>query len=157
MQFAGDNFLRYSGDATNIQKLQLFAWNSAARGNDVHLNANPTQGAILHSQFQEKKEKLKDTTKVGILQRYGGEEYLEKVPRELLTGQTEDYVEYSRTGEVIKGRERAKPRSKYEEDVFPGNHSSVWGSYYVLSAGSWGYACCHATVHASYCTGETVR
>lgn len=90
MEFAGDNFLRFSGDATNIQKLQLFAWNSAARGNDVHLNANPTQGSILHQQFQEKKEKLKDTTKVGILQKYGGEEYLAKVPRELLTGQTED-------------------------------------------------------------------
>jgi pre-mRNA-processing factor SLU7 len=43
-KFAGDNFLRYSGDATNIQKLQLFAWQSAARGNDVHMNANPTQG-----------------------------------------------------------------------------------------------------------------
>lgn len=98
MSFAGDNFLRYSGDATNIQKLQLFAWNSAARGNDVHLNANPTQGAILHKQFQEKKEKLKDTTKVGILARYGGEEYLEKVPRELLTGQTED-CQYALEGE----------------------------------------------------------
>ncbi len=47
---------------------------------------------------------------------YGGEEYLEKTPKELLAGQTEDYVEYSRTGQVIKGRERAKIRSKYDED-----------------------------------------
>lgn len=90
MQFAGDNFLRYSGDATNIQKLQLFAWNSAARGNDVHLNANPTQGSILHKQFLEKKKDLKDTTKVSILEKYGGEEHLKTLPRELLTGQTED-------------------------------------------------------------------
>lgn len=82
----------------------------------MHLNANPTQGEILHQEFKEKKEKLKDTSKVSILAKYGGEEYLEKAPKELLEGQTEDYVEYSRTGQVIKGRERAKAKSKYPED-----------------------------------------
>lgn len=99
-----------------MQRLQLFAWQSAARGNDVHVNANPTQGEILHRQFQDKKEKLKDTTKTSILARYGGEEYLEKAPKELLQGQTEQYVEYSRTGNVIKGLEPAKVKSKYDED-----------------------------------------
>ena len=99
-----------------MQKLQLFAWQAAARGNDVHLNANPTQGQILHQEFKQKKEKLKDTSKVSILAKYGGEEFLEKAPKELLQGQTEDYVEYSRTGQVIKGRERAKAKSKYPED-----------------------------------------
>ena len=107
-KFAGDNFYRYSGEAPAVQKLQLFAWQSAARGNDVHLNANPTQGEILHKQFQEKKEELRDTQKVGILAKYGGEQYLEKAPKELLQGQTEEYVEYSRTGQVIKGQEKAK-------------------------------------------------
>lgn len=90
MTFAGDNFLRYSGDAARIQKLQLFAWQSAARGNDVHMNANPTQGELLHQDFQEKKEQLRDTNKVSILAKYGGAEHLEKVPKELLTGQTEN-------------------------------------------------------------------
>lgn len=99
-----------------MQRLQLYAWQSAARGNDVHLNANPTQGEILHRQFQDKKEKLKDTTKSSILAKYGGEEYLEKAPKELLQGQTEQYVEYSRTGQVIKGLEPAKVKSKYDED-----------------------------------------
>jgi pre-mRNA-processing factor SLU7 len=114
--FAGENFLRQSGDAANIQKLQLFAWQSAARGNDVHLNANPTQGEILHEQYQEKKEALKETSKSSVLAKYGGEEHLEKAPMELLSGQTEDYVEYSRSGAVVKGRERAKARTKYDED-----------------------------------------
>ena len=59
---------------------------------------------------------MKDTSKVSILAKYGGEEFLEKAPKELLQGQTEDYVEYSRTGQVIKGRERAKAKSKYPED-----------------------------------------
>lgn len=153
-KFAGDNFLRFSGDATRIQKLQLFAWQSAARGNDVHMNANPTQGELLHKEFLDKKEQLKDTNKVSILAKYGGEQHLEKVPKELLTGQTENYVEYSRTGAVVRGQERAVAKSKYEEDVMINNHTAVWGSWYDLSTGIWGFWCCHSTVKGSYCTGR---
>ena len=80
------------------------------------MNANPTQGQLLHQEYLKKKEQLKETTKVSILDKYGGEEYLEKAPKELLQGQTEEYVEFSRTGQVIKGKERAAVRSKYPED-----------------------------------------
>ena len=41
----------------------------------------------------------------------------------MLLAQTEHYVEYSRTGAVIKGQERAKVKSRYEEDVFINNHT----------------------------------
>jgi pre-mRNA-processing factor SLU7 len=102
-----------------VQELQLFAWNSAARGNDVHLNANPTQGELLHQAYKEKKEELRDSSKVSVLAKYGGEQYLETAPKELLQGQTEEYVEYSRTGQVVHGKERAKTRSKYPEDGSP--------------------------------------
>lgn len=44
-------------------------------------------------------------------------------PRELLLAQTEDYVEYSRHGAVLKGLEKAVARSKYEEDVLTNNHT----------------------------------
>ena len=108
--------MRFSGEAPEMQTLQLFAWQAAERGNDIHLQANPTQGEILHKQFKEKKEIVKETQKVGILAKYGGEEYLEKAPKELLQGQTGEYVEFSRTGQVIKGKERAAVRSKYPED-----------------------------------------
>lgn len=153
-KFAGDNFLRYSGEAPEVQELQLFAWQSAARGNDIHLNANPTQGQLLHEAYREKKEELRDSSKVSVLTKYGGEEHLMKPPRELLLGQTEEYVEYSRAGQVIHGKERAKARSKYPEDVYINNHTSVWGSWYDSASSTWGYACCHSTVHISYCTGE---
>ncbi|KAI0297192.1 Pre-mRNA splicing Prp18-interacting factor-domain-containing protein [Russula brevipes] len=155
--FAGDNFLRFSGEAPEVQELQLFAWQSAARGNDVHLNANPTQGELLHEAFKEKKEELRDSSKVGVLAKYGGEEHLARPPKELLHGQTEEYVEYSRTGNVIHGKERAKARSKYPEDVYVNNHTSVWGSWYDMASSLWGYACCHSIVHISYCTGEAGR
>ncbi|KDR75213.1 hypothetical protein GALMADRAFT_249188 [Galerina marginata CBS 339.88] len=153
-KFAGDNFFRYSGEAPEVQDLQLFAWQAAARGNDVHLNANPTQGELLHYEFKQKKEELKDTTKTSILAKYGGAEYLDSAPRELRQGQTENYVEYSRSGQVIKGREKAKARSKYPEDIYINNHTAVWGSWYDTSTGSWGYVCCHSSVHLSYCAGQ---
>jgi len=153
-RFAGDNFFRYSGEAQDVQQLQLFAWQAAARGNDVHLNANPTQGELLHHEFKQKKEELKDTSKISILAKYGGAKYLQTAPKELLEGQTEDYVEYSRTGQVIKGREKAKAKSKYPEDVYVNNHTDVWGSWYDPSSGTWGYACCHSIIHVSYCSGK---
>lgn len=55
-------------------------------------------------------------TKESILAKYGGEQYLDKAPKEIMDGQTENYVEYSRTGQIVKGKERAKARSKYPED-----------------------------------------
>jgi len=41
--------------------------------------------------------------------------------------------------------------------VYVNNHTSVWGSWYDTASSTWGYACCHSTVHISYCTGEAGR
>ena len=152
--FAGDNFQRGSGDAANMQKLQLFAWQAEARGNDVHLQANPTVNEMQFREFQQKKEKLRESTKGSILERYGGAEHFDTLPKELLAGQTENYVEYNQSGKVIKGQERAKAKSKYEEDVLEQNHTAVWGSWYDLTTAQWGYRCCHSTMPNSYCTGS---
>lgn len=116
VEFAGDNFVRYTGETSSMAKTQLFAWQAAERGSEVHLQANPTQVAILHKEYESKKDKVRDSTQKSILARYGGEEHLAAPPKELLLAQNENYVEYSRTGRVIKGQERAKARSKYEED-----------------------------------------
>jgi len=35
----------------------------------------------------------------------------------------ENYVEYARSGTVIKGQERAPVKSKYLEDIFTNNHT----------------------------------
>ncbi|KAL5659895.1 hypothetical protein ACJX0J_027020, partial [Zea mays] len=43
------------------------------------------------------------------------------------------------------------PKSKYEEDVFINNHTSVWGSWWKDH--QWGYKCCKQTIKNSYCTG----
>lgn len=66
---------------------------------------------------------LADDTAFVCNTQYGGQEHLDAPPRELLLAQTEDYVEYSRHGAVLKGLEKAVARSKYEEDVLINNHT----------------------------------
>jgi pre-mRNA-processing factor SLU7 len=151
LEYAGDNFMRFTGETRNMTETMVFAWQAAERGNDVHLQANPSQAEFLYKEYLKKKDEVHERQKSSILDRYGGAEHLQKPPTELLE-QSEHYVEYSRTGKVIKGIERATVRSRYMEDVFPQNHTSVWGSYW--KDGQWGYACCHATTYNSYCTGE---
>uniref|UniRef100_A0A665VVJ9 Pre-mRNA-splicing factor SLU7 n=1 Tax=Echeneis naucrates TaxID=173247 RepID=A0A665VVJ9_ECHNA len=150
--YAGDNFARYSGDTITMAQTQLFAWEAYERGSEVHLQADPTKLELLHRSFKVKKEDFKEEQRESILEKYGGQEHLDAPPRELLLAQTEDYVEYSRHGAVLKGLEKAVARSKYEEDVLINNHTCVWGSYW--KDGCWGYKCCHSMVKQSYCTGE---
>lgn len=65
--------------------------------------------------------------------------------------QNDNYVEYARDGRILKGRERAYIKSKYEEDVLVGNHSSIWGSWFDANSGRWGFACCHQCMKNAYC------
>ncbi|XP_023337421.1 pre-mRNA-splicing factor SLU7-like [Eurytemora carolleeae] len=155
VDYAGDNFVRISGDTVNHAKSTMFAWEAARKGLDVHMLAEPTKLEALKSEFETKKDQFKSEMNQGILEKYGGEEYLEAPPRELLFSQTEDYVEYSRHGKVLKGEEQTIVRSQYEEDNFPNNHKSVFGSWW--SNGEWGFKCCHSTILNSYCTGAAGR
>ncbi|KAJ2887936.1 mRNA splicing protein [Coemansia asiatica] len=155
LAYAGDNFVRYSGEAQEIIQKDVFAWEAEARGNSsAHFQANPTQTALLYKDFRDKKDSLADRKRAAILEAYGGEEHLQAPPRELRM-QQEHYVEYSRAGQVIQptGEEEAVPavpRSRYREDVHPTNHKSVYGSWW--SDGKWGYACCRQTMRNAYCT-----
>ncbi|OQR77108.1 pre-mRNA-splicing factor SLU7-like [Tropilaelaps mercedesae] len=151
VSFAGENFVRFSGDTKSMLQDQAFAWEAHDNGVDIHLLAEPTKAALLTKEFREKKQQVEGSIKKAVLDRYGGEEHLKVPPRELLYGQTEMYVEYSRTGQVLRGAEKKIVRSKYEEDVFTNNHSTVWGSHW--EAFKWGYKCCHSFVKSSYCTG----
>jgi pre-mRNA-processing factor SLU7 len=151
--FAGDNFSRYTGDVGGFARTQVFAWDAADRGQEVHPLADPSQAELLHKNFEARKSALREEQKKRILDKYGGQEQTKKPDARLLLGQTEDYVEYDRTGRVIKGAPVPVAKSKYEEDVHPGNHSSVWGSFFDRTSMRWGYACCHSLTRGSYCTG----
>jgi len=155
VDFAGDNFVRFSGDTNKHATAQLFAWEAQEKGVDVHLLAEPTKLEALQKEFVKKKDEFKSSLTQNIIDKYGGEQHLKAPPKTLLMAQTEDYVEYSRQGKILKGGERPTIKSKYEEDIYPNNHCSVFGSYW--RAGSWGYHCCHSLIQNSYCTGESGR
>ena len=112
VDYAGENFLRYSGDTAKHGEAQLFAWEAQNAGVDVHLLAEPTKAEKLKTEYVGKKEEVKSTIQDSILERYGGKEHLEAPPKALLLAQTEHYVEYSRSGKIIKGAEKPIVRSK---------------------------------------------
>merc|ERR1711899_376742 len=156
VEYAGDNFVRISGDTVNHAQSQMFAWEAGRKGLEVHALAEPTKLEALKKEYVQKKDTLKEKAKNTILEKYGGEEHLNNAPpRELIYAQSERYVEYSRTGEVVKGEEASMTKTKYEEDIHPGNHTSVWGSFW--HEGKWGFKCCYSFEKRSYCTGASGR
>ncbi|OEH75757.1 hypothetical protein cyc_04561 [Cyclospora cayetanensis] len=151
--FRGDNALLQAGEVKATQQLQLFAWEAYKHGQNVHFNAQPTQLEFLFQEHQKKKTELEAKKQSSVIVKYGGVEHLQTDPR-ILYAQTEAYAEYSRDGRVLRGRERTLTKSKYEEDVHPGNHTSVWGSYYSSALQKWGFACCRQTSFRADCTGR---
>jgi len=68
--YAGDNFVRRSGDVKKIAALQQFVWEAQERGNnEVHPLSNPSQSELLFSQFKQKKEQLKKEKQKGVLEK----------------------------------------------------------------------------------------
>ena len=161
LQTGKQEFHRATGDAAEFEKLQKFAWQSERAGGNVHLQANPTEGEIRHKKLKEEVEKKRTAVRSSVLDKYGGAEHFAAPPKELLKS-TERFVEYTKTGEVIKGKEAPSTKSQYPEDglftvlalltvVYPNNHTSVYGSWF--RDGKWGFACCHQFHKNSYCTG----
>ncbi|KAL5220989.1 hypothetical protein ABZP36_025702 [Zizania latifolia] len=149
--YVGDNQNRLSGQALEFKNLNIHAWEAFDKGQDIHMQAAPSQAELLFKSFKIKKEKLKSENKDKIMEKYGNAASEEPIARELLLGQSEREIEYDRTGRIIKGQDVALPKSKYEEDVFINNHTTVWGSWWRDH--QWGYKCCKQTIRNSYCTG----
>jgi pre-mRNA-processing factor SLU7 len=164
--YAGDNFVRHTGDALAMAATQVLCWEMQARGESVDVISNPSQAEMMRKQFVEKKKVLADEKRAAIYDKYGisGDSAPGAIdagadPR-LRFGQTETYVEYSSDGRVIKGSGAGSTvvkRTKYEEDVFINNHTSVWGSFFSKARMSWGFSCCHSLTKNSYCTGNKGR
>jgi len=148
--FRGDNFVRQAGDSKALTELMCFAWDAYKHGEKVHDTAQPTQALKMFKVFQKRSEDLKEQQQKELMEKYGGAEHMD-APKELLFAQNDVYVEYARDGRVLKGRERALVKSKYEEDVLVGNHTSSWGTFFDTQSNRWGFACCHQCMKNSYC------
>ncbi len=56
--FVGDNFVRKGGDFAAWQSMQLHSMEAFDKGQDVHMQANPSLAEMLYKQFKSKKETL---------------------------------------------------------------------------------------------------
>lgn len=66
----------------------MFAWEAYEKGTEVHLQADPTKLELLSKEFEQRREKFKQSAKDNVLERYGGQEFLEAPPKQLLLAQT---------------------------------------------------------------------
>ena len=183
-QFAGDNFVRVSGDAVKMAETQVFAWDASKRGvATLHPQANPSQAEFLKKEYKTKASDLKSKMKKAVLDKYGGEEYLDgtgglakeakknkKVSKRTAAqaaaehktrfGVSVSEEQYTQDGRLIQNgvvQKREALKSKYEEDVYTHGHSAVWGSYFHKGGFRWGYADDHSLIRNSYGTGANGR
>lgn len=101
--FTGENFVRYTGDVSNVTNAQVFAWQAANKGIDIHLQALPTKTEMVKKEFEIKKNEYNERVSKYIKHKYGEPEKQAKPAKDLELEQSEFYVEYSRTGRVVKG------------------------------------------------------
>jgi pre-mRNA-processing factor SLU7 len=150
---ADDGYVRPSGDAAGFDMAQRLAWDAQEEMGDTsqHLQANPTYGELHRKKAKEESEKKRAERDKLLLEQYGGEEHIMPDTMKAITiTETEKFIEYNPDG-TVKGAPKPVFKSRYVEDVFINNHTSVWGSWW--SDFKWGYACCHSTIKNSYCTG----
>jgi len=153
--YVGDNFVRYSGQANKFAKSQMFAWEAYEKGLDVHQQADPTKLELLHKEYKTKYEEYAKNVKASVLEKYGGEEHLNSLPKELVFAQTENYAEFNRFGNLVKTQDKAIAKSKYLEDECMNNHTQVFGSFWL--DGKWGYKCCKSLDRDSFCMHVEVK
>lgn len=149
-----DSFVHQSGAVQSFYQMQGFSFTAYEKGQSIHMQALPSQAELVYKKYLEKKDEINQQSKNSILQKYGEQEKYQASDPSLIFGQTEQFLEYTHDGTLLdpKAKEKLIPSTKYEEDVYINNHTSVWGSFW--DNGEWGYACCHQTVKRSYCTGE---
>ena len=160
-EFIGDNTARVSGDAVRLAQTQVFAWSQGKHrgtaGGGTGLMGNPTELELAKKKFEERQSKAENMKKKTLLHKYGGEQHMNQPHRELLLGSTENYIEYSADGRILKGHAPAVPKSRYDEDVLIQNHTSAWGSYFDVKTKKWGYQCCWQTTKNAYCIGDALK
>ena len=79
VDFAGENFVRHTGESVDFAKAQVFAWDAMDKGVDVHFQAEPTKAAVLRKTYAQKKKDHSSKLKQSVLDKYGGMEHLKVI------------------------------------------------------------------------------
>eukprot|EP00178_Gracilaria_changii_P006826 TRINITY_DN221_c0_g1_i1.p2 TRINITY_DN221_c0_g1~~TRINITY_DN221_c0_g1_i1.p2 ORF type:complete len:540 (-),score=114.46 TRINITY_DN221_c0_g1_i1:11501-13120(-) len=154
--YAGDNFVRFSGDVTTLAKMESTSRKASSAGKQLpHLQAEPSRAEAVFREFETRKKDLQQKRRAEIIKKYGGQEYTVPQPGISDVAETGAYVEYDSEGRLQKGVDKRAPASIYPEDVLEKNHTTIWGSFY--KNGKWGYACCRQTQRYAFCTGAAGR
>lgn len=154
--FAGDNFVRFSGDVATLAKMELTTMQAGSVGKRLpHLQAEPSRAEAVFRELETRKKELKEKRQADIINKYGGQEHTIPKPGISDIAQTGCYVEYDADGHPKREALKRLPVSIYPEDVVDKNHKAIWGSFY--NNGKWGYACCWQTQRNAFCTGEAGR
>lgn len=85
-----------------FKQLNIHAREAFEKGQDIHVQAAPSQAELLYKNYKDSTEKLKSQMKETIMEKYGNAACEEELPRELLLGQSERQIEYNRAGRIIK-------------------------------------------------------
>ena len=96
----------------------MFAWEAYEKGTDAHVQADPTKLELLAREFNKRKDTFIETKKESIINKYGGEQHLDALPKQLLLAQTvglfANYLDISRSGTnpmtllILLGRHSSK-------------------------------------------------
>lgn len=146
-QMYRDSWMKVTGEMAQMAKQEDFAEKVNEKGAHLSTLANPSQTELMYREFERKKQGLQTLKKQKLLEKYGGEEHLAVTDPTMIA---EEGVEDKEKPVPTPGK-RSKAQD-LAEDVYINRHTSVWGSYYDRSTGLWGYACCHITNRAAYCT-----
>lgn len=84
--------------------MNIHSWEAFEKGQDIHMQAAPSQAELLFKNYKINKEKLKSRVEDSIMYKYGNAAAEDVLPRELLLGQSEREIEYDRAGRIIKGQ-----------------------------------------------------
>lgn len=103
--YAGDNFVRQTGDVGRVTEMQVFAWQAHERGQDLSLQANPSEVERLYRQQAERHVQQQQQLQRTLLARYGGpvqdQDAADARPE---PEESDVYVEYSATGRVLRSQ-----------------------------------------------------
>jgi len=126
--FKGDNAYKYTGESYDALKQEAFVWEQVEK-NNAELNnlALPTGTQKVFQMYTEQEKKKIFERNKKIFQIYDIQQEKPQLEDEVL-GQTEQYKEYALDGKGYTAKSRPRNKSKYEEDVYINNHTSVWGS-----------------------------
>ncbi|UKK02652.2 splicing factor [Theileria orientalis] len=137
--FKGDNYYFNSEETYKPKELEVFAWESKKKGVDVDFIANPTKLEKLYNETKQNEEKEVLERKQKLIERFKAKEYIEnyKELKPLAKVSEEDIIKYDEQLEFDEGKLLG--------------HSQIWGSYYDLEKGVWGYKCCKVTNRSEHC------